>query len=84
MYTEAVLTFASKVVPGGTSADAEPVLLARNRLGSQVCTAMLTQPPPAPVGTDVCGQALKVQSQTFSSSLGLTPHGWVSASLLKQ
>lgn len=68
MDAEAALTFASKVVPEGTSADAEPAILVRNRLGSQARTDTLTQPLPAPVGTDVCGQALKVQSQTFSTS----------------
>lgn len=69
MDTEAALTFASKMVPEGMSADAgeEPAILARNRLGSQACYDVLTQPRLAPIGTDVCGQA---QSQMLSSSLG--------------
>lgn len=51
-------------------AGAEPAVLARNRPGSQARRDGLTQPRLAPVGTDVCGQALKVQGRTFSSSSG--------------
>ena len=86
MDTEATRTFASTTVPEGMSADAgaEPVILARNQLGSRVCRDVLTQLRLAPLGTDVCGQARKVQSQTFSSSLGLCTAAnptWVGLSL---
>lgn len=72
MDTEAALTFASKMVPEGMSADVgeEPVILARNQPGSQVCCDVLTQPRLAPGGTDVCGQALKAQNRAPSSSVG--------------
>jgi len=87
--TEAALTFASKMVPEGMSADtgAKPAILARNWPGSEVCHDVLPQSWLAPVGTDVCGQALKVQSQTSSSSLGpctAAKPRWVGLSLTSQ